>query len=158
MWGFYWKNWKIWYSCWCITWYFTFYRDIKCVMHSYCALYLQVHAARLRGSQKEVVIKVLKPGVEDVLTTDLNFLYVSARVLEFLNPQLARTSLVSPCHFRHLISYWFSYDHWYFKFIRCSSNLHRFGCICVAGARQKSWVTRLCPCHTYLYIHIYEFW
>lgn len=54
----------------------------------------QVHAARLRGSQKEVVIKVLKPGVEDVLTTDLNFLYVSARVLEFLNPQLARTSLV----------------------------------------------------------------
>lgn len=74
-------------------------------MHSYCVLYLQVHAARLRGSQKEVVIKVLKPGVEDVLTTDLNFLYVSARVLEFLNPQLARTSLVSPCHFRHLISY-----------------------------------------------------
>jgi len=56
----------------------------------------QVHAARLRGSQKEVVIKVLKPGIEDVLTVDLNFLYVSARVLEFLNPQLARASLVSP--------------------------------------------------------------
>lgn len=30
---------------------------------------LQVHAAVLRGSNKEVVIKVLKPGVEDVLTT-----------------------------------------------------------------------------------------
>lgn len=29
----------------------------------------QVHAAVLRGSNKEVVIKVLKPGVEDVLTT-----------------------------------------------------------------------------------------
>lgn len=57
---------------------------------------MQVHAARLRGSQKEVVIKVLKPGIEDVLTADLNFLYVSARVLEFLNPQLARASLVSP--------------------------------------------------------------
>jgi aarF domain-containing kinase len=55
----------------------------------------QVHAARLLGSQKEVVIKVLKPGVEDILTTDLNFLYVAARVLEFLNPQLARVSLVS---------------------------------------------------------------
>jgi len=55
----------------------------------------QVHAARLRGSQKEVVIKVLKPGVEDVLTADLNFLYVTARVLEFLNPQLSRTSLVA---------------------------------------------------------------
>lgn len=55
----------------------------------------QVHAARLLGSQKEVVIKVLKPGVEDILTTDLNFLYVAARVLEFLNPQLARVSLVA---------------------------------------------------------------
>jgi len=30
---------------------------------------VQVHAAVLRGSNKEVVIKVLKPGVEDVLTT-----------------------------------------------------------------------------------------
>ena len=43
---------------------------------------------------KEVVIKVLKPGVGDVLTADLNFLYVAARVLEFLNPQISRTSLV----------------------------------------------------------------
>lgn len=33
----------------------------------------QVHAAVLRGSNKEVVIKVLKPGTEDVLTTDMNF-------------------------------------------------------------------------------------
>jgi aarF domain-containing kinase len=29
----------------------------------------QVHAAVLRGSRRDVVIKVLKPGVEDVLTT-----------------------------------------------------------------------------------------
>lgn len=29
----------------------------------------QVHAAVLRGSRKEVVIKVLKPGVEDTLIT-----------------------------------------------------------------------------------------
>ena len=34
----------------------------------------QVHCATLRASNKEVVIKVLKPGVEDVLTTDLSFL------------------------------------------------------------------------------------
>jgi aarF domain-containing kinase len=41
-----------------------------------------------------VVIKVLKPGVEDILTADLSFLYVTARILEFLNPQLSRASLV----------------------------------------------------------------
>ena len=40
-----------------------------------------------------MVIKVLKPGVEDVLATDLNFLYVTSRVLELINPELARTSL-----------------------------------------------------------------
>jgi aarF domain-containing kinase len=53
----------------------------------------QVHAAVLRGSNKDVVIKVLKPGVEDVLTTDLNFLYLSSRLLEWVSPDLARTSL-----------------------------------------------------------------
>ncbi|KAK9802984.1 hypothetical protein WJX73_004259 [Symbiochloris irregularis] len=53
----------------------------------------QVHCAVLRDSQKEVVIKVLKPGVEDVLISDLNFLQISSQILEFLNPQLARTSL-----------------------------------------------------------------
>ena len=47
----------------------------------------------LKASQKEVVIKVLKPGVEDILTSDLNFLQISSQILEFLNPQLARTSL-----------------------------------------------------------------
>ncbi|KAH7548239.1 hypothetical protein JRO89_XS14G0087500 [Xanthoceras sorbifolium] len=54
----------------------------------------QVHGARLRGSQEDVVIKVLKPGIEDVLVADLNFIYVVARILEFLNPELSRTSLV----------------------------------------------------------------
>ncbi|KAI5057656.1 hypothetical protein GOP47_0027671 [Adiantum capillus-veneris] len=54
----------------------------------------QVHVARLRGSMKEVAIKVLKPGVGDILTADLNFLYIAARILEFLNPQISRTSLV----------------------------------------------------------------
>jgi predicted unusual protein kinase regulating ubiquinone biosynthesis (AarF/ABC1/UbiB family) len=32
-----------------------------------------VHSAVLAGSRKEVVIKVLRPGTEDVLLTDLNF-------------------------------------------------------------------------------------
>ncbi|MCO5549996.1 hypothetical protein L7F22_003473 [Adiantum nelumboides] len=53
-----------------------------------------VHVARLRGSMKDVVVKVLKPGVGDTLTADLNFLYIAARVLEFLNPQISRASLV----------------------------------------------------------------
>lgn len=42
-----------------------------------------------------MVIKVLKPGIEDTLVADLNFIYVVARILEFLNPELQRTSLVS---------------------------------------------------------------
>jgi hypothetical protein len=63
----------------------------------------QVHAARLRGSQKEVVIKVLKPGVEDILTADLSFLYVTARIMEFLNPQLSRASLVCKLYCAHLL-------------------------------------------------------
>lgn len=54
----------------------------------------QVHRARLRGSLTEVVIKVLKPDVGDILIADLNFLYIAARILEFLNPQVSRTSLV----------------------------------------------------------------
>ena len=52
-------------------------------------------AAVLRGSNKEVVIKVLKPGVEDILSTDLSFLYLASRVLEFLNPELERTSMAA---------------------------------------------------------------
>jgi aarF domain-containing kinase len=52
----------------------------------------QVHAARL-VSGEEVVIKIQKPGVQDILLTDLNFLYVSARILEFLRPGLSWASL-----------------------------------------------------------------
>ncbi len=46
------------------------------------------------GSTFRLPAQVLKPGVEDVLSTDLSFLYAFARILEFLNPELARTSLV----------------------------------------------------------------
>ena len=54
----------------------------------------QVHGARIRGTQEDVVIKVLKPGIEDTLVADLNFVYIVARILEFLSPELNRASLV----------------------------------------------------------------
>jgi predicted unusual protein kinase regulating ubiquinone biosynthesis (AarF/ABC1/UbiB family) len=52
----------------------------------------QVHAARLISGE-DVVIKIQKPGVENVLLTDLNFLYVSARIIERLAPKISWTSL-----------------------------------------------------------------
>ncbi|CAN0923758.1 Uncharacterized aarF domain-containing protein kinase At5g05200, chloroplastic [Linum grandiflorum] len=54
----------------------------------------QVHGARLKGSQEDVVIKVLKPGIEDILVADLNFIYIVARIFEFLSPEFSRTSVV----------------------------------------------------------------
>ncbi len=52
----------------------------------------QVHAARL-VSGEPVVIKVQKPGVDNILLTDLNFLYVGAKVLEKIAPHLSMASL-----------------------------------------------------------------
>jgi len=52
----------------------------------------QVHAAKLLSGE-DVVIKIQKPGVEGVLLTDLNFLYVCARIIERLAPKLSWTSL-----------------------------------------------------------------
>ena len=52
----------------------------------------QVHTAVLKGSRREVVVKVLKPGVKETLLADLSFIYLAARTLEWLNPELARTS------------------------------------------------------------------
>jgi len=52
----------------------------------------QVHSARLVTGE-DVVIKVQKPGVRNTLLTDLNFLYVTARVIEYLAPKLTWTSL-----------------------------------------------------------------
>ncbi|GJU30955.1 ribonuclease H-like domain-containing protein [Tanacetum coccineum] len=40
----------------------------------------------------DVVIKVMKPGIEDVLVADPKFVYVVARIVEFLNPDLSRAS------------------------------------------------------------------
>ncbi|KAL3940092.1 MAG: hypothetical protein SGBAC_005302 [Bacillariaceae sp.] len=52
----------------------------------------QVHAAKLKTGE-EVVIKVQKPGIDASLKADLGFVYVAARVLEFLQPDWERTSL-----------------------------------------------------------------
>jgi predicted unusual protein kinase regulating ubiquinone biosynthesis (AarF/ABC1/UbiB family) len=52
----------------------------------------QVHAARLRTGE-DVVIKVQKPGVKNILLTDLNFLYLSSRIIETLAPKISWTSL-----------------------------------------------------------------
>lgn len=52
----------------------------------------QVHAARLHTGE-EVVIKVQKPGVRNVLLTDFNFLYFAARVVEMLTPGLSRSAV-----------------------------------------------------------------
>lgn len=41
-----------------------------------------------------MVIKILKPGIEDMLVADLNFVYIVARILEFLSPDISRASLV----------------------------------------------------------------
>lgn len=52
----------------------------------------QVHAAKLLNGDS-VVIKIQKPGVENVLLTDLNFLYVAAVLLERVLPKLKFASL-----------------------------------------------------------------
>ncbi|MAR89664.1 MAG: kinase [Pseudomonadales bacterium] len=52
----------------------------------------QVYAAKLITGE-DVVVKVQKPGVENILLTDLNFLYVGARVLEYFVPNLSMASL-----------------------------------------------------------------
>ena len=52
----------------------------------------QVHAAKLKSGE-DVVIKVQKPRIDELLKADLNFIYIASRVLEFLQPDFERTSL-----------------------------------------------------------------
>jgi aarF domain-containing kinase len=52
----------------------------------------QVYAARLYTGE-DVVIKVQRPGVHDILTTDLNLLLLAATVLEKVVPRLQHASL-----------------------------------------------------------------
>jgi aarF domain-containing kinase len=39
----------------------------------------------------QVVLKVLKPGVEDTLTADMSFVYLMSRYLEFIQAGLGVT-------------------------------------------------------------------
>jgi len=52
----------------------------------------QVHRATLRNGD-QVVLKVQKPGIDATLRADLGFVYASARLLEFVQPDWERTSL-----------------------------------------------------------------
>jgi aarF domain-containing kinase len=52
----------------------------------------QVHAATL-WTGEDVVIKVQKPRIDELLKADLNFIYIASRLLEFLQPDFERTSL-----------------------------------------------------------------
>lgn len=52
----------------------------------------QVHAATLLSGE-DVVVKVQKPGVENTLTTDMNFLFVSSRLVELVSPGLSKESV-----------------------------------------------------------------
>ncbi|MCS7206303.1 MAG: AarF/UbiB family protein [Leptospiraceae bacterium] len=52
----------------------------------------QVHGAVLKDGT-DVVLKIQKPGVKDVILTDTNFLYFAAKLFEFLVPEVERLSL-----------------------------------------------------------------
>lgn len=52
----------------------------------------QVHAAKLKDGT-DVVLKVQKPGVKDIILTDMNFVYIASKVFELLIPEAKRLSL-----------------------------------------------------------------
>ncbi|GIX43149.1 MAG: kinase [Leptospiraceae bacterium] len=52
----------------------------------------QVHAAKLKDGT-DVVLKVQKPGVRDIILTDMNFVYIASKVFELLIPEAKRLSL-----------------------------------------------------------------
>lgn len=53
----------------------------------------QVHVATLKSTGEEVVIKVQKPGVAECLKADLGFILVTAKIIEYIQPDWERTSL-----------------------------------------------------------------
>ncbi len=52
----------------------------------------QVHEAVLKNGE-EVVLKIQKPNVKDIIQTDMNFVYIASLILEFLIPEFKRLSL-----------------------------------------------------------------
>lgn len=71
-----------------------------------CAHMLQVHSAVLAGSKKEVVIKVLRPGTEDVLLTDLNFVSLQPSVCCCFQRGLAQAAYPYVCAAARIASLW----------------------------------------------------
>lgn len=53
----------------------------------------QVHAAKLKSTGEDVVLKIQKPNIDQSLKADLSFLYITSRILEYLQPDWERTSL-----------------------------------------------------------------
>jgi len=53
----------------------------------------QVHKAVLRETGETVVLKIQKPGIDELLKADLGFLKISSEILEFVQPDWERTSL-----------------------------------------------------------------
>lgn len=52
----------------------------------------QVHEAILKNGE-EVVLKIQKPNVKNIIQTDMNFVYMASLILEFLIPEFKRFSL-----------------------------------------------------------------
>jgi len=52
----------------------------------------QVHAATLVTGES-VVVKVQKPGVEDIISTDMNAIFLMSRVAELISPNLSKDSI-----------------------------------------------------------------
>lgn len=68
-----------------------YYRDIDPTPLASASI-AQVHAARLYSGE-DVVIKVQKPGVEDILSTDFQFMQFSAMLLEKLSKHIPSSSI-----------------------------------------------------------------
>ena len=54
----------------------------------------QVHAATLAAERAEVVVKVIRPGIEDVIRADLELLHTIARLLERVSSDARRLHLI----------------------------------------------------------------
>lgn len=70
-----------------------------------------MYAATLKTGE-DVVIKVQKPGVAEVLKTDLGFMYITSKLVEVTPPplhpsdlpELTNLSVNSCCHVHHFIA------------------------------------------------------
>jgi ubiquinone biosynthesis protein len=50
----------------------------------------QVHKARIAGTDEEVAVKILRPGIERAFRKDIDAFYFAARTIEFLSPASRR--------------------------------------------------------------------